>query len=54
MKYALFNLRTKKFVKNPHDKSKNNTLVFEYPIQALKWAAKYFGDDKNIVLRCLT
>jgi len=43
MKYGIYNLKTGKFEKNPFDKSRNNVLVFEYPIQAMKFIQKYLN-----------
>ncbi len=50
MKYGIYNLKTRKFEKNPFDKG---TLVFEYPIQAMKFIKKYFK-SKDFTIQKLT
>lgn len=53
MKYGIYNLKTGKFEKNPFDKSKNNTLVFEYPVQAMKFIEKYYKNSKDVTIKKL-
>lgn len=50
MKYGIYNLKNRKFENNPFAKG---TLVFEYPIQAMKFISKYFK-SKDFTIKQLT
>lgn len=49
MKYGIYNLKTRKFEKNPFDNSKNNTLVFEYPIQAERFIENRYNLKEFVI-----